>query len=114
MLKGQPAQVGAEIERDLKTAYESDGAAGYWRERLRWVERLGRGSTFLTTANHTAGIYARAGDVDGAFAVLERGLEDGDPFRFFLGVDPALDPLRDDPRFTAILERSGLPPIDSR
>ncbi|HSM35927.1 MAG TPA: hypothetical protein VK837_05950 [Longimicrobiales bacterium] len=113
VLKGQPPQVGAEIEADLLAAFERDGAVGYWTERMAWLDRLGSGSTFLTTAVYAAGIQARAGDVDAAFRTLDRALEEGDPFLFFVHVDPALDPLRADPRITSILDRSGFEPLRS-
>jgi TolB-like protein len=114
VLKGQPTRVADELESDLRDAYEAAGAEGYWRERMAWLERLGRGSTFLTTALYTAGIQARAGDLDAAFRTLDRAVAEGDAFLFFLHVDPALEPLREDPRFAALVERSGYAPPVAR
>lgn len=48
------------------------------------------------------------GDTDEALRALAAGLEERDGDLLFLGVHPLLDPLRDDPRFTALLHRAGL------
>jgi eukaryotic-like serine/threonine-protein kinase len=56
-----------------------------------------------------AKVYAALGDLDGAFAWLERGYaarEDDVPF---IAARPELDPLRGDPRLTSLLRRMRLP-----
>lgn len=50
-------------------------------------------------------IHAGLGDVDAAFRELEAALEDRSAWMVFLQVDPRLDPLRDDPRFQAVVGR---------
>jgi TolB-like protein len=49
--------------------------------------------------------FAQRGDGDKAFAALERGFRVNDPGLNTLGVDPLFDPIRSDPRFTAMLKR---------
>lgn len=49
------------------------------------------------------------GDTDAAFAWLGRSYEQRHPRLQHLGVDPAFDRLRDDPRFRDLLGRIGLP-----
>ncbi|MGB6945611.1 MAG: hypothetical protein WBE37_24645, partial [Bryobacteraceae bacterium] len=44
-------------------------------------------------------------DPDQAFQELERAYHEKSPLLFALGVDPRLDNLRGDPRFTALLSR---------
>ncbi|MBI4539589.1 MAG: hypothetical protein HY704_08805 [Gemmatimonadetes bacterium] len=56
-----------------------------------------------------ARVYARLGEIDSAFAWLERALEICDPWLVFLNMWPRLDPLREDPRFGTVLRRVGLP-----
>jgi TolB-like protein/Tfp pilus assembly protein PilF len=56
-----------------------------------------------------ANIYAALGEKDKAFAELEKAFENHDWELFRLKVDPLMDPLRDDPRFKAMLKRMGLP-----
>lgn len=52
---------------------------------------------------------AAAGELDAAFATLERALERRDPWLVFLRVDPRFDPLAGDPRFESLAARIGLP-----
>jgi TolB-like protein/Tfp pilus assembly protein PilF len=53
--------------------------------------------------------YAGIGDRDRAFASLERAYEMRADRMVWLNVDPLLDPLRSDPRFTDLVRRMGLP-----
>jgi DNA-binding winged helix-turn-helix (wHTH) protein len=50
-------------------------------------------------------LRAFAGDPDAAFAALDDAVAKGDPFLLLLPHMPYLDRLRNDPRFTALLER---------
>jgi eukaryotic-like serine/threonine-protein kinase len=54
-----------------------------------------------------ARVRGALGDKDRAFAALERGLRERSEDMVFLKVDPALDPLRSDPRFNSLLKRMG-------
>ncbi len=64
-------------------------------------------------ASHRALVLAGLGDVDRALVELDRGREERSRFVAFLGVWPAFDPLRSDPRFEALLERLGLAQSDA-
>jgi hypothetical protein len=52
--------------------------------------------------------YAALGDKDRAFQWLEKGIERRDMI-VVIKVDPKLDSLRSDPRFTALLRRMNFP-----
>jgi eukaryotic-like serine/threonine-protein kinase len=52
-------------------------------------------------------IYLGLGDHEQVFALLERAFKERAGFLAFLKVEPMLDPLRDDPRFTNLLQRVG-------
>ncbi len=54
-------------------------------------------------------IHLDLGDRDRALASLERGVDDHSQVQGYLNVEPALDPLRDDPRFRAISRRLSAP-----
>jgi len=69
----------------------------------RWRE--GRVSPYSV-----ANIYVALPDRDQAFVWLERALEDRDRMMVTLRVHPRLDPIRDDPRFGALLVRMNLAP----
>ena len=55
-----------------------------------------------------AAIYSRRGDADRAFEALERGFAVRDPGLILIQVHTAFDPLRDDPRYEALLKKMGL------
>ena len=55
-----------------------------------------------------ADIHAQLGDGEQALRCLDQALELGDPGLAQLLVDPFLDPVRDDPRFAALLRTVGL------
>ena len=52
--------------------------------------------------------YLEKGDTDNAFAWLEEGYRRRSRLMPFLGIEPQLDPLRDDDRFVDLLRRVGL------
>jgi tetratricopeptide (TPR) repeat protein len=60
-------------------------------------------------ARDLAYISLAFGDRDGALDAFERALEERDPTLVWLGVDPRLEPLRQNPRFTTMLKQLGLP-----
>lgn len=54
--------------------------------------------------------YAVMGDTDDAMRWLQTALEERAPMMLFIRVHAAFDPIRADPRFTAILRVVGIPP----
>ena len=57
-----------------------------------------------------AGNYAQRGDLDKAFEWLERAYEQRDANLLWTLTHPTNDPLRDDPRFSELLETLKLAP----
>jgi hypothetical protein len=57
---------------------------------------------------HLAVIYAALGDPPRALDWLERALDDRSPWIGYMLVDPRLDPVRSNPRFTDILRKAHL------
>jgi hypothetical protein len=53
-------------------------------------------------------IYIGLGDYETAFRHLQRDLQQRDPELPYINADPVFDPVRDDPRFVAILRAIGL------
>jgi TolB-like protein/tetratricopeptide (TPR) repeat protein len=53
-------------------------------------------------------IYAALGDADAAFHWLQKAEQDRTNWVLFLSTDPKVDSLRNDPRFTALLQKTGL------
>ena len=52
--------------------------------------------------------YAAIGDLDKAFALLERAYQDRSAGLLYLHLDPAYDPLRKDARYADLVNRIGL------
>ena len=80
-------------------------AAGRIEEANRLAAELERrGAREYLPPYYMAALHAHRGERDGAFAELERALRERTGALVWLRVDPALDPLRSDPRFARISE----------
>jgi hypothetical protein len=53
-------------------------------------------------------IHIDLGARNAALDALERGMRDDSQMQCYLNVEPALDPVRDEPRFRAISRKLGL------
>ena len=73
-------------------------------EVLRELEKAPGASPYVKAVVHAA-----LGRRDQAFALLEQAVEERDEYAADLGVDPAFDRLRDDPRMGRLLQKAGLP-----
>ena len=102
-----PAMIAA-----LKTGERDSGLRGFWRAWLQFKR-----------ANIAAGkedpmgvacVYSRAGDTDKALTWLEKAFKARRTWIVYLGVDPAFDSLRFDPRFASLIRRIGLPQGQTR
>ena len=80
------------------------GRAAEAREVLRALEAVQQSGTYVPPYA-MAFITLGLGDKDATFELLERALQKHDVHLMFLTVDPMWDPLRQDPRFTSILDR---------
>jgi TolB-like protein/Tfp pilus assembly protein PilF len=58
---------------------------------------------------YLAQTYAALGEVDSAFAYIERAVQARSPSMVFMKVTPEFDSLRDDPRFDDLMRRVGIP-----
>lgn len=81
-------------------------AKGGWQSFLRTM--TGDGRLPNSSAYNTATFYVALGEKDKAFAELNKSYENREPSMRSLKIDPLLDPLRDDPRFTELMRRMRL------
>jgi tetratricopeptide (TPR) repeat protein len=90
------AEVDSEIQ-NLRKAFASDGPAAYWREKLSRTETY----EFYWRAR----AYSQLGDRTNALENLKQAASFKDAWlTFYVMTDWTLDPVREDPRFQAILK----------
>jgi tetratricopeptide (TPR) repeat protein len=94
----------SEVLNALRSTFESSGTRAYWQKVLQ-----------LTEGEHPPYYYACArisiilGNKDDAFRWLNKAYQEHSVWMNWIKVDPALDPLRSDPRFQDLLRRMNLP-----
>jgi tetratricopeptide (TPR) repeat protein len=95
-----------ELIGELGSSY---ALAGRRREAEELAEKLkGETARNRSGAYPLATILVSLGERDAALDALDHAFEDGGWFLVQLGVDPLLDPLRNEPRFRKMLERVSL------
>jgi hypothetical protein len=87
-------------------AYRAGGAARYSKEVLR--QNQGGADPGPGSDLDSAAIYARVGDKDEAFFLLNRACDQHNMWLMNLKVDPRFDDLPSDARFQSLLDRVGL------
>ena len=97
----QPSQVAL-----LGYAYAQAGRTSDARAVLR--ELLAAREGVFAPPVDLGALYVALGEHDEAIRVLERGVEERDEEMMYMKVDPRYDPLRNHPRFPAILDRLDL------
>jgi len=93
--------------RGAGIAYAKDGRRDKAEEMIRRLRDLAK-SQYVPTGRYAA-VYAALGDKDKAFEELYTAFEERDWELFRVNVDPYWIPLRDDPRFAALVKRLNLP-----
>jgi serine/threonine-protein kinase len=115
LLLGQPAKAEVEYQaipannpnrlaREAIVAARTGDIAGA-KQRMA---RIKRESGALASYQYGE-IYAQLGDKDRAFVEFDNAISAKDVGLIFLKVDPFLDPIRDDPRYAALLKKLNFP-----
>jgi eukaryotic-like serine/threonine-protein kinase len=92
---------------DLPQLAYALGRAGRRQEALQMIDQFERKTN--ADAVWVAIAWTGVGNKDKAFEWLNRALDAHSASELWIGVFPALDPLRSDPRFNELLRRTGLP-----
>jgi len=93
----------AETARSKRESFAKGGWPGFLRARVAELEQTKFSPYELAIA------YIELGEKEKAFAPLEQLYDAHSNLLGYLKIDPQLNPLRDDPRFKALLKKSGFP-----
>jgi tetratricopeptide (TPR) repeat protein len=102
------------------TLYRAMGAEAYalagdaYEARRILQELLENSAREYVTPYMIGRIYAALDQRDEAFASLEAGWKERAAWMPFLKVDPRMDVLRSDPRFSELMSRIKFPPVPAR
>jgi tetratricopeptide (TPR) repeat protein len=96
-----------ERTENLRHAYTTGGAEGFWRKQLELLKADSEKGALQDYA--IARVYARLNEKDEAFGWLEKALRSRDPYIVYLKTDPPFDKFRSDSRVIDLLRRVGLP-----
>src|SRR5205807_10241875 len=97
----------APVEASVKVLMAQ--AFARWGKNSDAVKLLAEVAGVPTSAYSVAGVYGALGNGDKAFEMLNQAYDEHDIQLVSLKVDPALDDLRHDARFTDLIRRVGLP-----
>jgi serine/threonine protein kinase/tetratricopeptide (TPR) repeat protein len=87
----------------LRAAYAAAGWQGYWKEQLVQLQGLAQHS--YVSSYHLGSLCARLARTDDAFAWLEKAYHDRSTYLMFANVDPNIENLKSDPRFSTLLKK---------
>ena len=106
VLRGSSPEEAAARATVMERAFKKGGEKGFWREQLELQLPAGT----YHSPGEQAWVYASAGQTDKAFFWLEQAYEEREgQVITLLKLDPAFKQLRSDPRFSALLQKMGLP-----
>lgn len=100
-------------DAEARAALERGWTERGYSEALRNVADLmvARSDTTFVRPWSIGTLYTRAGVVDTALDYLEQAFEGQDTNIPYLTIDPIFDPLRNEPRFQALIERLNIPDL---
>jgi TolB-like protein len=107
-LSGEDPQVVRSREEVLRQALTTHGAQGYWRTLLDFATVKPNPPEAYDDAYGIAIIFARLGEKEKAIDSLESAYAERKSAMTEIGVEPAFDTLRSEPRFHLLARRVGL------
>lgn len=108
VLSGENPDEAIAKDNRVRKAVARKGTRGYWATLLEFSHEKQNPPEAYVTPFGIAILYAQLGDHDDAFAWLDRAYQERDVFLTELAIEPGLDPLHQDPRYSKLLQRIGL------
>ena len=108
ILAGEDPRSVVELEDALHQAFASRGPQGYWEKQLELSARSDNPPEAYTARDGLAILYARLGEKEKALQALEQAHIERQVHLTEIGVEPAFDTLRSEPRFRDLLHQVGL------
>lgn len=105
ILAGQDPRSVLKLEDSLRQALFARGPRGYWEKVLELSRRSDIVPEAYTTNDNLAIIYARLGEKEKALQVLEQAYQERQLHMTEIGIEPAFDVLRSEPRFQSLVDR---------
>jgi TolB-like protein/DNA-binding winged helix-turn-helix (wHTH) protein len=110
LLSGEDPRYIVKVEDALRQSLAAHGPRGYWEKLLEFSRSDPNPPEAYVGSYGRAIIYARLDKNNRALESLQKAYEERQIFMTEIGVEPAFDPLRSDPRFKSLLRRVGLAP----
>ena len=107
-LTGEDEDTVRSRDEALRHALATHGAVGYWQTQLRFATSRPNPPEAYDDAFGIAVIYAQLGEKEKAINSLESTYAERTIAMTEIGVEPAFDALRSEPRFQDLLRRVGL------
>ncbi len=108
LLSGENAERVIAKRNKIRRALKARGPRGYWETLLEFSRDKENPPEAYVTPFGVAIVYTCLGDKDKAFEWLNRAYSGRDLHLTEVAIEPALDPLRSDPRFAELLRRVGV------
>ncbi|MBS1839761.1 MAG: winged helix-turn-helix domain-containing protein [Acidobacteria bacterium] len=108
ILAGETPQNATRQAAELRRALASKGPKGYWKKLLEFSRLPVNPPEAYTLPQQLALIHTRLGQKEEALKLLEKAYSERGLSVTELGVEPAFDPLRSDPRYQNLLSLLGL------
>jgi TolB-like protein len=108
ILAGEDPRSVVKLEEALRKAFALRGPRGYWEKLLELSERSDNPPEAYTTGDGLAILYVRLGEKEKALHALERAYKERQLHMTEIGIEPAFDALRSEPRFQDLLHRIGV------
>jgi tetratricopeptide (TPR) repeat protein len=108
ILSGENPRNALKREDELQAALAHGGSNGYWQKVLERTRNNDGPPETYTGSYGTALVYARLGDKENALRSLQQAYNERQLAMTEIGVEPAFDALRSEPRFRELLRRVNL------